>query len=199
MRVVLLSALALLAACGSKPASVVIDTEGPVVHVLDPLPLPAVQVLDAEGAPITPAPAVVWSVEPAEAARIEGGQLVPLLDGTVTVQAHLGELSAAWSVEVSLPDSIVIAGPAGLRLLPEGASSQLEAAVLADGQVIEGHGISWEGGDPAVASIDATGLVTAHGAGTTAFTARSGDLVTSLEVQVLPAEPPAEEPVVAQP
>lgn len=189
MRIVLLSALALVAACGSKPASVKLQGEDQLVHTLDAVTLPQLVVLDAEGAPIEKAPEATWTVSPSDGARIEGGSLVPLKDGTVTVTVALGELTDAWELNVSLPDTVAVVGPEGPRMVPVGASTQLAAVVLADQVELRDQAVAWSGGDPAVAVVDASGLVTAVAAGTTEARATSGEL--SATVQIVVSEPEA--------
>ena len=68
---------------------------------------------------------------------------------------------------------LVIPASAGLDAL--GAMVQLSAEVLdQDGRVMEGAQVEWRSTDPAVASVDGTGLVTAVSNGKATVAARAG-------------------------
>ncbi|WP_419165948.1 Ig-like domain-containing protein [Candidatus Palauibacter sp.] len=73
--------------------------------------------------------------------------------------------------EPSRPASLAIT-PSTLRLEALGDTARLVAEVLdRRGQVVTGASVTWESGDPSVATVDAAGLVTAAGNGTVSITA----------------------------
>lgn len=69
------------------------------------------------------------------------------------------------------PASLSIS-PSELRFEALGDTARLVAEVRdQDGQVVSGGAVTWESGDPAVATVDATGLATAVANGTVSITA----------------------------
>ena len=110
--------------------------------------------------------------------------------------AILGTLSCGDSHTAPLPP----AEPTSLSVIPAtvelealGATAQLSAEVRDQrGWAVPDAVVTWSSGDPLVAAVDASGLVTATGNGSTAITASSGSLSGSASVSVRPPPVPPE-------
>ena len=68
-----------------------------------------------------------------------------------------------------------------------GGTYQLEAKIIPENA--DSSNVTWQSGDPAIATIDANGLVTAIAAGSTAITATAGGKQASCTVNVSEPEP----------
>lgn len=183
-----------LAACAPQPAAIAIDGQDAVtVHKLDAIPLPKADVLDSAGAAINPAPAIKWSVDPADIAKVDeaGKTVVPLKDGEATVTATLGEIKKSFKVVVSLPDTLVIDGGDVARTVKIGETLTLAAKVTADGTEVKDQPFTFSSSDPNLATVGADGAVTGVAAGEVTIEAKSGELKASAKVTVAPADAPA--------
>ena len=80
----------------------------------------------------------------------------------------------------------MIVTPSVFTLTAIGETAQLSGALLDEsGGTIAGAPITWSSSNAAVASVNNTGLVTAHGNGTARITARSGQKAASASVTVV--------------
>ena len=101
-------------------------------------------------------------------------------------------MTAAARGDTSAFDCATDDGKAGVWVAPNaltftalGQTAQLAATVLDEsGRVVDGAAVSWWSGNPAVATVDAAGLVTAVGIGTTTVKARWGLLSGEAAVKV---------------
>ena len=108
-----------------------------------------------------------------------------------THRNRLGMTAAARS-DTSAFDCATNDGQAAVRVVPEeltftaaGQTAQLAATVLDEsGRVVEGAKLSWQSANPAVATVDAAGLVTAVDIGITTVRARWGSLSGGAAVRV---------------
>lgn len=104
------------------------------------------------------------------------GVATAIAPGNATITATTGRVSGSSSVNVSAaPSDTVVASitltPASVSL-PIGASTTLGASALnAAGQVIPGKSFTWSSSATSVATVSASGLVTAVSAGSTTITA----------------------------
>ena len=88
------------------------------------------------------------------------------------------------SVEVSSPAEPTALG----EPLQLGETLQLSVEALDEnGQAVAGVEFSWESSNTSVATVDATGLVTAVAAGTATITASAGDVQATVEITVVSA------------
>jgi len=148
------------------------------------LPLSA-QVKDPSGRPISVG-TIFWSSSDTAIAVVSpSGIVTARRAGTVTVAASTAGLSGLASVTVSDRDV------ASVQLLPAamfirvGATGVLEARTLdSQGGALTGRPIVWTTSNSQVATVDATGIVTARAAGTATITAtsegRSGSAVITV-------------------
>jgi choice-of-anchor B domain-containing protein len=129
---------------------------------------------------------VSWSVTDGSSVSVSTSGLVTALsNGTATVRAAAGGVSAEVDVQVSqVPASIVLGNsPATLTVL--GAVAQLDATVR-DGndRTIAGAPISWSSSNTLVLPVSDAGVVTAARPGTSTIMAMSGTLSTSAPIAV---------------
>ncbi|WP_158224620.1 Ig-like domain-containing protein [Agaribacterium haliotis] len=140
----------------------------------------------ALGVQLTPANAtdkrVTWTSSDPSVASVDANGLVTGTGmGSATITGRAGGMSETVSVTVSqlVPTSVGIAGvPSKLYV---GSTKQLSAAVRPI--YAPNRAVTWTSSNPAIASVDADGLVTANAAGSVNISARSvAD--TSLEASV---------------
>ena len=135
------------------------------------------------------------SVEGAEFSWESGDDAVAMVDatglvtavasGTATIAATSGEASGSATVTVAQVVSSVTAVPAEASFAALGDTLRLTAAAFdANGHSVEGAEFSWESGDDSVATVDASGLVTAVASGTATIAATSGEASGSATVTV---------------
>ena len=142
--------------------------------------------------------AVVWSTtNPAVASVSSAGMVTALTAGTTHVIATVGSKQGQATLTVRelpvarvalLPDSAVIT---------RGATQQLTAATLdANGNTLVGRPVAWASSNPAVATVDSTGLVTGLTVGNTTITATSGGVVGEAAMGVAAPPPPGMAPTI---
>jgi len=168
------------------PASVVL---GPVSGTLIPggtLALTA-SVADRNDNPIV-APKLTWSSSDVAILSVSStGVATGVAAGTATVTATAGGFSAGVELTVvDVPTEFVDVTPSTLAL-KVGATSLLSVSFFsADSTQLHGPTAVWSSADPAVATVNAAGLVTAVGVGTASITATSGNGTDSSIVTVTP-------------
>ncbi len=153
------------------------------------------EVRDHNGQVISGA-AVTWaSSDPGVAAVDSTGLVTAVGDGSAAVTATSGEASGSAQVTVAQEAISLVVSPASATLEP-GDTVRLSAEVRDhNGQVISGAAVTWASSDPAVAAVDATGLVTALAEGSTTVTATSAEASGSADITVVWS--PDRDPLVA--
>lgn len=113
----------------------------------------------------------VWeSSDKTKATVNEQGEVTGISEGTVTITATVGDISATKTITVTNPVSRISASPSSLKML-EGETATVSVTVTRfDGSTEENPQIQWSSDDPEVASVE-NGIVTAHSAGKTKLTA----------------------------
>lgn len=144
-------------------------------------------VFDANGHVIEGAPLAWTSGDSLVATITPDGLLTAVGGGETTVGVVSGTAQARVLVRVALvADSIVVA-PAELTFAALGEGASLSATVLdANGNPIEAAEVEWATADDLVATVDASGVVTAAGNGATSIVASIG--FTSSAVRVIVAQ-----------
>ena len=143
---------------------------------------------------------VTWMSGANSVATVNASGLVTgVAGGTATITARSGSAQGTAQitvVSVTAPVvSVEVSSPAEPNALGEplqlGEALQLSAAAFDEnGQAVSGAEFSWESSNTSVATVDATGLVTAVAAGTATITASAGDVRTSVEITVVSATQP---------
>ena len=128
---------------------------------------------------------VTWSSsDPSVATVDQNGRVTALHEGTTTITAKAGDMTATCSVTVK--NSVVAVESVTLDKtsleLYEGEVAMLYATVLPWGAT--DRTITWTSGNPSVATVDQNGKVTALHEGTTTITAKAGDKTATCSVTV---------------
>ena len=156
------------------------------------------EVRDRDGNAMTGA-TITWSSDAPDVATVDATGLVTAVGtGTAAITAMSGELSAAAAVTVEMPPApprvatSLRISPASAELDAVGKTIQFTVEVRdQNGDVMTDVAVAWTSDTPAVATVDATGLVTAVGTGMAAITAMSGELSAAAAVTVeMPPAPP---------
>ncbi len=182
----MIALLALLVGCAPTPASIKFDGEPTVtVHSLDAVAVKKATVLDAEGKALDPQPAdIKWNVTPATVATLDKSNVKPVGNGDANVEASVGEVKAFYKFTVALPDKVEIAGYTAGTPVAVGATQALTATMMAGADKVEGGIITWESANTAVATVGASGTVTAVALGTSAIKATAGELSATVDITV---------------
>jgi uncharacterized protein YjdB len=121
-------------------------------------------------------PSVAWSSSPSDiVSENSSGLITGLVQGTATVQAALGTVSGSTSVTVTSPAlTSVTISPTSLNM-DVGGTQQLSATATYSNSSSNDitSSSSWVSSNPLIASVSATGLVTAIGNGNVTITATS--------------------------
>ena len=168
-------------------AAVTITPDSAVVLVGDTLRLSATMV-DALGAAVEGA-AVVWSSADTLVATVDSSGLATgVASGALEITAtSSGVDGRARLVVADAAPTTVRVSPDSVSLMALGDTIRLSAEVFDQiGRAMPGAAVAWSSVDPAVASVDSTGLVRAEGAGTAMVTAASGSASGSASVSVMP-------------
>jgi trimeric autotransporter adhesin len=166
-----------------RAASIDITPPGPITLTSsgDAIQLTAT-LRDARGS-IIPGPSVAWtSSNPAAVTVDTAGVVTAIVDGTANITATAGEVtSAPVVVTVARAATTVEITPAGsIALDAERESTQLTATVKdGRGALMLNAPVAWTSSNPAVATVSATGLVTAGADGVTTITASSGGAMSN--------------------
>lgn len=141
--------------------------------------------LDAQGNPLTGRTVVWTSSDPTVAAVSSAGEVLGLAAGTAKIRATVEGKSAEATVVVDpVPVARVVAAPTQITLNP-GQTSQL-IITLNDsaGNVLTGRSIVYTTSDPQIATVSATGLVTAVAEGTAQIQATAEGKTATVSVTV---------------
>lgn len=170
-----------------KPARIAIIPESATLTTVgETVQLEAV-VYDS-GDTVIPGAQVVWTSSlPAVATVGANGLVTAVSHGTTQINAASGSATMVATVSVFFPPaafSITLA-ISSATLIEVGQTLQLAAKVYdIDGEAIPGAPVTWSSSNPAVATVDDTGLVTAVFNGTAQITATSGDARESARISV---------------
>ena len=169
------------------PAAVDVSADSIAFDALTDTVRLSATVRDAGGSLFESAP-ITWSTSESAVALVSADGLVTSVDnGVATVTATSGSTSFPTVVTVQQtvatvnlqPESVVFADLLDATPLLIGVLDRLGAPVL--GQVV-----TWTSSDEAVATVDATGIATAVGTGTTSISAEAGGVTAIVTARVVP-------------
>ena len=196
----LLLVLSTLAACGkdsptgppaparvaAEPSSVVLDALGATAQL-------NATTYDRHSKAIADA-IVSWSSSDAAVAAVSAsGVVTALKNGNARITAESGGASAFVTVTVAQSASRITITPSSVVLDALGATAQLNATTYdRHSKAITDASVSWSSSDAAVATVSASGVVTAHKNGNARITAASGGATASAEVSVMGGDPERE-------
>ncbi len=146
------------------------------------------EALDANGHTVAGA-VLSWESTDVPVASVEASGVVTAAgNGTATITASAGSASGAAAVTVTQAVASVEVSPSVAELTAWGETVQLTAEALdANGHTVAGAVLSWESTDVPVASVEASGVVTAAGNGTATITASAGSASGAAAVTVTQA------------
>ncbi|AHG91641.1 Ig domain protein group 2 domain protein [Gemmatirosa kalamazoonensis] len=149
---------------------------------------------DAAGNVLTGRP-IAWTTSNASVATVSSsGQVVAVAPGTATITATSGSASGSASLTVSAPPPAPVATVSvslGASSLVTGGSTTASATLRdAAGNVLTGRPVTWASSDASIATVSASGGVTAVAPGTVTISATSGGVTGSATLTVT-APPPA--------
>ena len=196
---VVLAALALAWACGgdspsappapepARPTTVTVSPTTAQLTALGATVQLTAEVRD-QNARVMAGATVTWRSGDTSVATVDASGLVTAAgNGTATITASAGSASGSTVVTVTQSVASVEVSPTTAQLTALGATVQLTAAALdGNGHAVAGAEFSWESGDAAVATVDASGLVTGVAEGTATITASAGEASGSAVVTVRP-------------
>ena len=166
-------------------ASVAVSPSADTLPALgDTLRLSA-EALDANGNAVADAEFAWESSDPSVATVDRTGLVTAAANGAVTVTARVGSASGTVTVTVDQVVASVAVSPSADTLPALGDTLRLSAEALdANGNAVADAEFAWESSDPSVATVDATGLVTASANGAVTVTARVGSASGTVTVTV---------------
>lgn len=144
---------------------------------------------------------VTWSSGNSAVATVSSSGLVTAAgNGTTVVTARSGVVEATVAVTVAQAVTSVAISGGSPTLLGINASFRLSASALdGNAQPVAGAPIQWSSSKPTVAVVDASGTVTAVGAGDVDIRATSGAIVGIFNLDVVAARRVAVDPYLATP
>ena len=144
-----------------------------------------------------PAPAVLWRSLSPSVASMSDGVVTGVSAGTARMVAEAGgKVGIADVVVVPPPVASVSVTPGSVRLAV-GSSMQLSAVTHdAGGNVLAGRTVTWSSSAPAIATVNATGVVAALAAGSVSITAASEGKSASSAITVTSVAAPVASVVV---
>jgi uncharacterized protein YjdB len=133
---------------------------------------------------------VTWSSANEAVATVAATGLVTAVGkGTAQITATVEAVNGSAQVTVAQVPATMSVSPTSLDL-EAGATGRLSASVAdANGHAIDGQTLSWSSDDTSVATVDASGLVTAVAAGSAVVTASAGSASGTADVTVTAPEP----------
>ncbi len=146
----------------------------------------AAAVRNAAGAVLPERRSVAWSSSAPTIATVSAdGAVTAVGNGTASITATVEGVSGTAAITVVDPVASVLVTPTAVTL-PAGASEQMTASGRdAKGASLTGRPVAWASSNPAVATINASGIVTAVAAGSANLTATVEGVDATATVTVL--------------
>ena len=173
------------AAVRQKPSSVAIKPGRLDLAALGDTARLLATIRDARGHAI-PGLDVAWRSSAAAVAVVDGAGLVTAVgNGDAAVTAAAGEAEATVPIGVRQAAASLAIAPGELSLIAPGDTARVSATVRdAGGSPIEDAEVAWSSSDPAIITVDETGLVVAIARGEATVTAISGEVDRTVSVAV---------------
>jgi len=183
------SAIAEVRVARNTPASVTISPGMSSVYPGQTQQLTATA-LDANGRVVT-GPSIKWtSSDPSLAAVSDAGLVTGVAKGTAIITAQVQGRRATAGVNVLAVPVASVSVSLPVTMLSVGQTIQATATVMdAQGNVLTGRPLAWQSSNPAMATVNATGLVTALAKSTVTISAISDGKVGSAPLTVSGAVP----------
>ena len=175
-----------------EPATITLSTYSLVFTALNERVRIDATVLDQDSK-VIPDATVNWRSANRDVATVtDRGVVTATGSGTTQIIVTSGYATASATVTVEQAEDSIEIMPASLRLTRVGETGQFTALVYDKAKrIIPAAVVGWTSGHPAIATVDANGLVTAVSAGTAQITASSGAVSTFRPVYVEIARVPS--------
>jgi uncharacterized protein YjdB len=158
------------------------------------------QGFDSAGAPVYTA--ISWSSSnPAAAVVVAPGRVTAMANGTTTITARVGLVTADIDITVQQQATQVgIGGAPPSMIKAVGAAFDLSATVVdRNNHPVPQAGVAWSTSNAAVVDVTAGGRITTTGVGTATITALSGTAANTLQLQVVTSRRVPIDPYLASP
>jgi len=164
--------------------SIAIQGSAPVLTALAATTQLGATVLDDAGGTIA-SPSISWASANTGVATVSAGGLVTAVaNGTSLVTATAGAHADTVTVTVAqVPVSVTVLAPVDTLRTPDETAQLVGLVVDANGYEVVSSG-SWSSSNEAVLTVDASGIVTAVGAGTAVLTYDIGALAGAVSLEV---------------
>ncbi len=182
---VLLLALLTPAACSPKPTSIRLSARKLTIYGIKRGGVIKADVLDGKGIPI-PGAIVKWDSSKPNVATVDGNGIAKAVAaGKSIVTARHEELSATITVEVVDVASVAISPIRTTLTGLKGATTTFTAEAKDSADTVVDAKPAWTSTNPAVATIDASGVATAVSEGRTGIAASFGEVSAPADLTVL--------------
>ena len=172
-----------------RPASVTVSPAAIELTALGATERLSAEVRDQNGNVMAGA-ATTWASGDASVATVDrSGLVTAAANGTATITATLGSVSGSATATVAQQVSSVEVTPATGFVLPGTTLRLMAEAKDANAHVVEGAEFAWASSDPAVAVVDATGLVTGTAEGDVDVSATSSGVTGRAQLEVVEPAP----------
>ncbi len=172
-----------------RPASIRVSPASATLPALEATVQLTVDVRDQNGQPMAGA-TVEWTSSADSVATVGATGLARAAGkGEATITASAGTASGTATITVRQVAGTVSVSPSADTLVAGDTVRLAAAAFDENGHAVRGAVFSWSSSDPAVATVDSLGLVTALGPDEAAISAASGLATGQMELVVLPRVP----------
>ena len=172
-----------------RPASVTVSPAAIELTALGATVQLSAEVRDQNGNVMAGA-AATWASGDASVATVDrSGLVTAAANGTATIAATLGSVSGSATATVAQQVSSVEVTPATGFVLPGTTLRLMAEARDANAHTVDGAEFAWASSDPAVAVVDATGLVTGTAEGDVDVSATSSGVTGRAQLEVVEPAP----------
>ena len=167
------------------PTAITVTPATGELTALDATVALAAEVRD-QHARVMPGVTVAWTSSAPRVAVVDAAGLVTAAGkGVATIMATAGSASGSTAVTVTQAVSSVVVGPPKATITALGDTLRLEALAFdTNGYAVASAEFSWASSDAAIATVDASALVTAVAEGTATITASAGDASGASEITI---------------
>lgn len=128
-----------------------------------------------------PVPEIVWTSDHPGIVTVKDGVLHPITAGEATITATCGKVTASCKVTIVVDLKSILLGTDKVTLAVKETAQLAATAEPLDATSFD---VTWSVADPAIATVDENGTVTAVAPGKTVVTASCGEVTASCEVTV---------------
>ena len=173
------------AACGRKAVTIDPSPKKVKIYGIGTTQRLSARLLDKKGQPLEQG-SVTWSSSKGDVATVDAsGKLTATGEGKALINATFEKLSAQVPVEVIDIKTIEVA-PVSLQLIgPAGTQFPVQATTKSSKGTPVDVSVQWSSAKPNVVTVDAKGVLTSVGPGTSTVIAKLGDLQGACDVSVV--------------